>query len=475
MLALSLLTLNLGVIQDPAHRASLPMQPGVSIVQVVSGDSYQARDYEAIITVESVAGGNVTLGSTAFVKDRAGVRRWLSMRRTVGADDLRAARTQILGFDTDDADRLPGTTAMGPSRRLLDELGQTGRTMVVIRNYAAEPENTGTLERVGRGTVSFPLLVNGLRVSLPAVHVRGRLRNRAGSRPWEFWFLDHPLQPLTLKVTYGAQGEPGVRRPEWSRQITRIDTPLDVATAEGSNLELQSRPGEMAGSGRGIGVEAGGAVQPGDTPAMGADGRAAEGVGAVSAVQDAGTAGEPGGLDGSAAGGGSLKPGGGAPIGGAGGQARMGAAGAGAGLGIGAGLGTGSGGGAGAAMERRLATQCRVPLPGIYFEFDSDVLNPASKPWIRSIADLLKRHPDWTITIEGHTDSVGTVSYNLDLSTRRAAALARSLTSQHGIATARLSTRGFGPNRPLESNATTEGRARNRRVELVRPCDRPTR
>lgn len=126
-------------------------------------------------------------------------------------------------------------------------------------------------------------------------------------------------------------------------------------------------------------------------------------------------------------------------------------------------------------MERRLATQCRVPVPGIYFEFDSDVLNPASKPWIRSIADLLKRHPDWTITIEGHTDSVGTVSYNLDLSTRRAAALARSLTSQHGIATARLSTRGFGPNRPLESNATTEGRARNRRVELVRPCDRPTR
>jgi outer membrane protein OmpA-like peptidoglycan-associated protein len=140
------------------------------------------------------------------------------------------------------------------------------------------------------------------------------------------------------------------------------------------------------------------------------------------------------------------------------------------------GLVTGSGAaGAGGVLERLLATECRVPVPGIYFGFDSGALNPASGPWIRGIADLLRRHPDWTITIEGHTDSVGGARYNLDLSSRRAAALARSLTSQHGIVTARLTTRGFGPDRPLESNATPEGRARNRRVELVRPCDRPTR
>jgi hypothetical protein len=137
--------------------------------------------------------------------------------------------------------------------------------------------------------------------------------------------------------------------------------------------------------------------------------------------------------------------------------------------------GLGGGAGAGAWLERQLAANCRVPVPGIYFEFDSDAINPASAPWIRGIADLLRRHPDWAITIEGHTDSVGTARYNLGLSTRRAAALARSLTSQHGIATARLGTRGYGPDRPLESNATIVGRARNRRVELVRPCDRPTR
>ncbi len=435
MLALSLLALNLAVLQDPELPASLPMQPGVTIVQAVTGDTYQGRDYEAVITIESVADSIVTLGSTAFVKDRAGVRRWLSMRRTVRADDLRAARTQILGFDTDDAERLPATTAVGPSRRLLDELRRTGRTTVVVRNYAAEPENTGTLERVGRGTIAFPLLVNGLRVSVSAARARGQLRDPAGSRPWEFWFLDHPLQPLTLKVTYGAEGESEVRRPEWSRQIVRIDIPLDVATGEEVNLELQ------------------------------------EGAGGP----EAGAAGESGNLSGSAAGGAAFKPRGGALIGGAGDQARLGAGGAGAALGMGAGLGAGAGGGAGAGMERRLASQCRVPVPGIYFEFDSDVLNPASKPWIRSIAELLRRQPDWTITIEGHTDNVGGARYNHDLSTRRAAALKRSLTIEHAIAAARLSTRGFGPDRPLESNATAEGRARNRRVELVRPCDPPTR
>ena len=91
--------------------------------------------------------------------------------------------------------------------------------------------------------------------------------------------------------------------------------------------------------------------------------------------------------------------------------------------------------------------------------------------WIRSIADLLRRHPDWTITIEGHTDSIGGARYNQDLSVRRSVALKRALTREHAIPAARLSPAGFGPDRPLESNATPEGRARNRRVELVRPCD----
>ena len=429
MLALSLLTLNFAALQDPERPVALPVQPGVTIVQVVAGDTYQARDYEAVIRIESAAGRTVTLGSTAFVKDRAGIRRWLSVTRTVLAEDLRAARTMILGFDTDDAERLPGTTALGPSRLVLDELRRTGRTATAVRNFAARPDNTGTLERVERGTVAFPLLVNGVRVSVPALHARGQLLARGVSRPWEFWFLDHPLQPLTLKVMYGAEGETKAHHPEWSRQIVRIDIPLDIAAGEAVNPEFQEGAGGVAGSPEPVGGGAGGALPAGDI-GPGAGGGVPEGTG---------------------------------------GQAGMGTGGDGAGVGTGAGLGAGAG------MERRLATQCRVPVPGIYFEFDSDMLNPASAPWVRSIADLLRRHPEWTITIEGHTDSVGGARYNHDLSTRRAAALKRSLTNQHAIAAGRLSPRGFGPDRPLESNATPEGRARNRRVELVRPCDRPTR
>ena len=196
MLALSLLTLNLAIAQHPELPVAPPIQPGATIVNVVSGDTYQGSDYETVIAIESVADSHVTLGAAAFVKTREGVRRWLSVKRTVQSVDLRAARTQILGFHPDDPERLPGTTAMGPSRLVLDELRRNGRTAVVVRDYATEPENTGTLERVGHGTVAFPLLVNGLRVSVPAVRARGQLRNPTGRRPWEFWLLDDPLQPL---------------------------------------------------------------------------------------------------------------------------------------------------------------------------------------------------------------------------------------------------------------------------------------
>ena len=77
------------------------------------------------------------------------------------------------------------------------------------------------------------------------------------------------------------------------------------------------------------------------------------------------------------------------------------------------------------------------------------------------------------MTIEGHTDSIRGPRYNQDLSERRAAALKGELVGRHEVAAVRLGTRGFGASRPLEPNTTLEGRARNRRVELVRPCEGP--
>ena len=76
----------------------------------------------------------------------------------------------------------------------------------------------------------------------------------------------------------------------------------------------------------------------------------------------------------------------------------------------------------------------------------------------------------WRIAIEGHTDNVGTDAYNQDLSTRRAAAVKSALVTDFTVAASRLTTAGFGEGRPRETNETIAGRARNRRVELVRDC-----
>ncbi len=80
----------------------------------------------------------------------------------------------------------------------------------------------------------------------------------------------------------------------------------------------------------------------------------------------------------------------------------------------------------------------------------------------------MARRPDWELSIEGHTDNIGSDSDNLDLSRRRAAAVKDALVARHRIAANRLATGGYGESRPRDTNDTLEGRARNRRVELVR-------
>jgi outer membrane protein OmpA-like peptidoglycan-associated protein len=123
-------------------------------------------------------------------------------------------------------------------------------------------------------------------------------------------------------------------------------------------------------------------------------------------------------------------------------------------------------------VERVLASSCRVELPGIYFAFNSAVLDAASDRTLTGIADLLVRHPDWNVTLEGHTDSIGTAAGNRTLSEQRVAAVRSWLVARHKVEGTRLKTVGFGSARPRETNASIEGRARNRRVELVRDCAR---
>ena len=121
-------------------------------------------------------------------------------------------------------------------------------------------------------------------------------------------------------------------------------------------------------------------------------------------------------------------------------------------------------------MSEALTKTCRVPANGIHFATASAELTPSSAPTLKAIADILAKEPTWVITIEGHTDSVGGAAYNKDLSERRSAAVKAALATTYGVAAARLSTAGFGLSHPIETNATLAGRARNRRVELVRKC-----
>jgi outer membrane protein OmpA-like peptidoglycan-associated protein len=119
-------------------------------------------------------------------------------------------------------------------------------------------------------------------------------------------------------------------------------------------------------------------------------------------------------------------------------------------------------------LEQSLMETGRADVYSIYFSFNSDQLRDESDSTLKDIDDVLKRHPDWKLAINGHTDSVGGDQYNLDLSGRRAASVKDALVKRYGASAARLSTAGYGKRSPKEPNETLEGRARNRRVELVR-------
>lgn len=120
------------------------------------------------------------------------------------------------------------------------------------------------------------------------------------------------------------------------------------------------------------------------------------------------------------------------------------------------------------ALEEALSKAGRADVYDLYFDFNSDRIRDESEPTLREIADLLARHRDWKLSIEGHTDGIAGDAYNLDLSRRRAAAVKRALTASYRIDGGRLTTAGYGKSRPKDRNDTLQGRARNRRVELVR-------
>ncbi|HEX6535207.1 MAG TPA: OmpA family protein [Gemmatimonadaceae bacterium] len=352
----------------------IPLRVGLTIVTAIN---QPAGDYESIKRIVALTPDTVHLTYSnehpkplGLLEDPApGPRPMVKLdaTRTILRRDLRDSHNylQQFGEPRNVPDFVPGTTAIGVSKVVLEELETKGSTQLTVYQASTggmppivEPREpgtvdyrlSGTLTRVESGTVPVPVIVNGQRVELAAIHAKGTL-----VYPAEFWILDEPENPLALRYA--------------------IDR--DTLTVVSIDFPGEAPPGARAEA------EAG-------TP--------------VERVADA------------------------------------------------------------------LAKRCRAEVYGIYFDFDEATIRPESEPVLREIADALARNPGWSIRIEGHTDSIGGAAANLALSKRRAAAVKDALVKQHHVAAARLTTDGFGATRPKESNATLQGRARNRRVELARSC-----
>jgi len=119
------------------------------------------------------------------------------------------------------------------------------------------------------------------------------------------------------------------------------------------------------------------------------------------------------------------------------------------------------------ALAKDIARTGHVAIYGIYFDTGKADLKPESEPVLKEITKLLQHNPKLKLYVVGHTDNVGDLTYNMKLSQARAGAVVEELVSKYGVDAKRLKAHGVGPLSPVVSNNTEEGRAKNRRVELV--------
>jgi OOP family OmpA-OmpF porin len=121
-----------------------------------------------------------------------------------------------------------------------------------------------------------------------------------------------------------------------------------------------------------------------------------------------------------------------------------------------------------AELSASLTTSGHSVVNGILFDTGKAEVKPESAAALQEVVKLLQQDPKLRIYVVGHTDNVGALAANLELSKRRAAAVVQVLTAQFGVAAARLEPFGAGPCAPIASNETEDGRSSNRRVEIVK-------
>lgn len=355
LLVESILVTALGAQPTPP---SIPLARGLAFVQTLH---MPEGDRESLVTVDDASATGVKYTWRFLEVHVAGDSVRDTVRIEVNSSDLAVAPRWLEVRDPREPALHPGYTSFSFSAATYHQLATEGTARYQIRSSLLGNALVQKLGELGigsgqqiltwRGTLDrvsaaepFPILLNGRRTHVPALHARGQFTSGGSLTPWnlEFWVLADSVHPLLLKVSASDR----------VLQTVRVDLP-DSQRAE---------------------------------------------------------------------------------------------------------------------LEHHLGTECRVELPGIYFAFNSAALDPASDRSIESVAAVLAKHPDWNATIEGHTDSIGTAKSNQLLSERRAEAVRERLVNQYKVVASRVRATGFGATRPREPNATIEGRARNRRVELVRPC-----
>jgi outer membrane protein OmpA-like peptidoglycan-associated protein len=119
-------------------------------------------------------------------------------------------------------------------------------------------------------------------------------------------------------------------------------------------------------------------------------------------------------------------------------------------------------------MATDISNSGKVAIYGIYFDFNKADIKPESDPALKEITKLLQQDAKLKLYVVGHTDNVGGLDYNMKLSQQRAEAVVKELVSKYKVTPDRLKAYGVGPLAPVTSNETEEGKAKNRRVELVK-------
>ena len=407
-----------GAAAQPPTR--IPLCPGLTVVTAVE---QQSGDYESIKTIESVSPREVRMKYSAEMPntdmlDPGPPLKRINLQRTMLTGDLESGVIYQQNFLEKSAETIPGTTSIGTSAAVLRALKTTGEAQLSISNSYPGLELSGDRNK-------FPSYYHYLQAGkihradggparLPVI-VNDQLVELPVIRAQgdfvgdkaEFFFLDDERNPLTLSFRLGI----GAIKPLSSEQLSFCKT---LAKAKGG----------------GVGINIGGGRC--DKP-NGADRdtlRVVKIACRCTAVAENPSGGNSGGSAGQMPG--------------------------------------GAGAGGATSIERALADTGKVDIYSIYFSFNSDAIRDESGPMLKEIAAVLHRHPDWKLRVGGHTDGIGSDQYNLDLSRRRAVAVKDALVNRLGIDTDRLATAGFGKSQPKDTNDTLEGRARNRRVELVR-------